>query len=158
MLAAASPRQLLPSNNTKHLLRLYDCQCNRWERLCNFTYLLLQREASAGGSCFSLVADIGNYVLLWKMHPPAAVPTSKNLTSGILNTILRWQWRQIAMALSARTADTPGAWYSVEHSEQVGRKLLLRVRKICSQRQSINFRQDKNIPGQKIHDCAAFEI
>jgi hypothetical protein len=31
------------------------------------------------------------------------------------------------MALSARTAEMPGAWYSVEHSAQVGRKLLLGV-------------------------------
>lgn len=62
------------------------------------------------------------------------------------------------MALSARTADTPGAWYSVEHSAQVGRKLLLRVSKICAKRQSMVSTQDKSIPGQKIHDCAAFEI
>lgn len=30
----------------------------------------------------------------------------------------------MAMALSPRTAETPGAWYGVEQSEQVGIKLL----------------------------------
>ena len=60
----------------------------------------------------------------WLREVNAADPTLRNLTSGTLNTILRWHWRHDADALSPRTATTPGAGKELEHSAHVGMKLL----------------------------------
>ncbi|TKA67279.1 hypothetical protein B0A49_05629, partial [Cryomyces minteri] len=54
----------------------------------------------------------------------AAALTRRNLTSGMRKVILRWQTRHIAMDDSPLTEAIPGAAYGVEHSEQVGMKLL----------------------------------